>query len=479
MNDAAVSGPAGASARQPLSRWTLFAFALPAAPVAAMGLPLAVHLPPFYAGTMGLGLTLVGTIFMFARLWDMITDPVLGIVSDKYETRWGRRRHWLVISLPIMVLSVAMVFMPQENADGVYLIFWLFVLYAGWTLLTISHMSWGAELTPDYHERTRVQGAREIALILGMVLVLALPVLIELTEPENLATARVASMGWFVLVLLPISVGIAVWFVPERKAPRPQHVPMKQAIGALVQSKPLQNVLAADLISGVSGGLVASMFLFLAEDALKLEQYSSLMLLGYFLSGVLFVPLMLWISNRLGKHKTVAWSALFNAVTVPLILIVPEGDPVFAMSIWVLFGVNMAAGPFLFRSIMADVADHDTVQTGQQRTGLFYSMLTMTNKIGIAVAIFGGYMMLDMIGFVPRGENSDDVIWLLKMVYVWPVVGISIIVAVVLWFYPIDEAKQRENRDILEQRNLEAAATAIATRAGHPADPQSSGVPAD
>src|SRR5690606_7397617 len=281
------------------------------------------------------------------------------------------------------------------------------------------------------------------------------------------------------IFLLPISVGIAVWFVPERKAARPQHVPMKQAIGALVQSKPLQNVLAADLISGVSGGLVASMFLFLAEDALKLQQYSSLMLLGYFMSGVLFVPLMLWISNRLGKHKTVAWSALFNAVTVPLILIVPEGDPVFAMAVWVLFGVNMAAGPFLFRSIMADVADHDTVQTGQQRTGLFYSMLTMTNKIGIAVAIFGGYAMLDMIGCGPRGANSDEVIWLLKTVYVWAVVGISIIVAVILGSCPIDEEKQRENRAILEQRNLEAAATAIATRAGHPADPQSSGVPAD
>src|SRR5690606_16943627 len=163
----------------------------------------------------------------------------------------------------------------------VYLIFWLFVLYVGWTLLTISHMSWGAELTPDYHERTRVQGAREVALVLGMAFVLALPVLIELTEPENLATARVASMGWFVLILLPISVGIAVWFVPERKAARPQHVPMKQAIRALVQSRPLQNVLAADLISGVSGGLVASMFLFLAADALKLQQYSTLMLLGY------------------------------------------------------------------------------------------------------------------------------------------------------------------------------------------------------
>ena len=479
MPNAAASGQASSSASQPLSRWTLFAFALPAAPISAMGLPLVVHLPPFYAGTLGLGLTVVGTIFMLARFWDVFTDPVLGILSDKYETRWGRRRHWIVLSVPIMLLSVFMIFMPPVAVTATYLVFWLFVLYVGWTLLTISHMSWGAELTPDYHERSRVQGAREVALILGMVFVLTLPVLIEQMNPENLAQARVASMGWFVIILLPIAVALAVWRVPERPTPTPVHVPMRQAVKALVESRPLQVVLAADLLGGVSGGLVASMFLFLAEDALKLGQYSSAMLLGYFISGVCFIPLILWVSRRLGKHKTAAASAVFNALTVPLILLVPEGNAGMALGVWVLCGVNMAAGPFLFRSLMADVADHDTVVTRQQRTGLFYSLLTSTSKVGAAFAIFIAYSLLDSIGFKAGGENSQAVLDSLRAVYVWPACIISAAVAGILWFYPIDEERQVENRRILEQRGLETAATAIAMRTGAPSDAQSSGVPAD
>lgn len=464
---------------KPLSRWTLLAFALPAAPISAMGLPLVVHLPPFYAGTLGLGLTVVGTIFMLARFWDVFTDPVLGILSDRFETRWGRRRHWIVASVPIMLLSVYMIFMPPGEVSATYLIFWLFVLYVGWTLLTISHMSWGAELTPDYHERTRVQGAREVALILGMVLVLTLPVLIEQTNPENLAQARVASMGWFVLILLPIAVFLAVWRVPERPTPTPVHVPMKDAVKALIESRPLQIVLAADLLGGVSGGLVASMFLFLAEDALKLGQYSSLMLLGYFISGVCFIPLVLAVSRRLGKHKTAAASAVFNACTVPFILLVPEGNALAALAVWVLCGVNMAAGPFLFRSLMADVADHDTVITRQQRTGLFYSLLTSTSKVGAAFAIFIAYSLLDAIGFQAGGENTQAVLDSLRAVYVWPACIISAAVAGILWFYPIDERQQKANREILEARGLEAAAAAIAMRTGQPSDAQSSGVAAD
>jgi len=267
--------------------------------------------------------------------------------------------------------------------------------------------------------------------------------------------------------------------VPERPTPTPVHVPFGQAISALVQSRPLQIVLAADLIGGVSGGLVASMFIFLADDALKLGQYSSLMLLGYFISGVCFIPPMLWISRKIGKHRAAAFSALFNAVTIPLILFVPQGEPAIALGVWVLLGVNMAAGPFLFRSIMADVADHDTVITGQHRTGLFYSMLTSTSKFGAAIAIFLAYALLDRIGFQAGGENTADVLDSLRAVYVWPATVISAAVFGILWFFPIDQAAQQANRAILEARGLEAAAAAIATRTGAPSDAQSSGVAAD
>lgn len=442
-----------------VSKGRMFAFALPAAPIAAMGLPLAVHLPPFYASSMGLGLSMVGAIFLLARFWDVFTDPLLGMLSDRFPTRWGRRRHWIVLSVPIMMLATVMIFLPPfETVSAGYVLFWLFVLYIGWTLLSISHMSWGAELTPDYHERSQVQGAREVALILGMVLVLTLPVLIEAAGPEDVQAARVGAMGWFVLIALPLTVLIAVWRVPERPTPKPNYVPMAQAFQALVESRALRQVLLADIIAGFAGGLTSSMFLFLAEDVLQLGQVSSLLLLCYFFSGMCFIPLMLAFARRFGKHRTAAASAAFNGITLPLILLVPPGNAAFALAVWIFLGVNMAAGPFLFRSIMADVADHDNVVTGRERTGLFYAMLTSTSKIGAAVAIGVGYVALDLIGFQPGGDNAASTLDGLRHVYVWPTTVLVLLTAWVLWRFPLDETAQSRNRSILERRRQALAA---------------------
>ena len=80
-----------------LTKQTIAAFVSPAIPLSALGLPLLVYLPPFYAEEMGLGLSLVGTVFMITRFWDVFTDPVLGIISDKVTTPLGRRRHWIIL----------------------------------------------------------------------------------------------------------------------------------------------------------------------------------------------------------------------------------------------------------------------------------------------------------------------------------------------------------------------------------------------
>lgn len=86
-----------------LSNWRLLLYAGPAVPIAALGVPISVFLPQFYAGEMGLGLATVGTIFLICRLWDVVTDPVMGFLSDKYPSRWGRRRHWIALSVPILI----------------------------------------------------------------------------------------------------------------------------------------------------------------------------------------------------------------------------------------------------------------------------------------------------------------------------------------------------------------------------------------
>ncbi|SVC24518.1 uncharacterized protein METZ01_LOCUS277372, partial [marine metagenome] len=74
--------------------------------MAAMGMPIAVYLPRFYSEGMGLSLVMVGTIFTIARISDVITDPIMGYAIDRFQTRWGRRKHWIALSLPILLISV-------------------------------------------------------------------------------------------------------------------------------------------------------------------------------------------------------------------------------------------------------------------------------------------------------------------------------------------------------------------------------------
>jgi len=440
-------------ARVSLTPFRLFAFAAPAVPIAAMGLPISVYLPPFYAGEMGLGLAVVGWVFMVARFWDVFTDPVLGLLSDSYRTRWGRRRHWIVVSLPIMLIATYMLFLPAPPVSGAYLLGWMVILYIGWTLLTLSHMSWGAELTPDYNERSLVQGWREGALILGMLLVLITPAIIDYIGPEDVGRARVAAMGWFVIILLPVTVLLAVTTVGERDVPPPKHVPFREAMAVLARNGPLRRLLAADLANGLGAGTMAALFIFVATDVLQMGAWSSAILLAYFAAGVIFVPLIVKISYRFGKHRTMAASALLNGVGLPLIYVVQPGDVALMIIFTALFGVNLGAGSFLLRSVMADVADHDTVETGNHRTGLFFSLLTMTSKLGAALAVGLTYALIDYLGFVPRGEaNTALALEGVRATFVWLPTAMYLAVGVIMWNFPLDETRQRENRRIILER---------------------------
>jgi len=436
-----------------LSISSLMAYASPAIPIAAMGLPMVVYMPPFYAQDMGLGLTQVGIVFMLARIWDVVTDPVLGVVSDRFPTRWGRRRHWIVISAPIMILATVQVFMPNpEQVSASYLLVWMLVLYAAWTLIQVSHMAWGAELSPNYHERSRVQGTREITLLLGSILVLALPTIIEQFQPDKLGSARVSAMGWMVIILLPVTVFWAVSQVGEKKVTAVPHVSWLDSFRVIKQNSPLRRLLLCDLLLGIGNGITAGLFLFLAADVLQIQRWSSSVLLLYFISGIFFVPLFISLSKKLGKHITLSLCAAISVISINIIWFIPTGSVLATGLAMILLGINMGAPSFLLRSMMADVVDEDMVNTGHLRTGLFYALLSMTEKIGGAVAIGITYMVLDMIGFIPGGDNGKDVILSFEILFIMPRMFFNLIIAITILGFPIDKTRQEHNRKVIEGR---------------------------
>jgi GPH family glycoside/pentoside/hexuronide:cation symporter len=441
----------------------LFAYSLPGLPIAAMGLPLAVHLPNFYAVDVGLGYAVAGSIFLLTRVLDIFLDPIMGVVSDRVRTRWGRRRIWMVLSVPIMIAASVLLFMPAPGISWAATTGALVLLFVGWTMLTITHLAWGGELSGDYHERSRVTASREAAYIVGMFTVLLLPVIIQAQGGDRFA--QIAAFGWYVIITLPIGVLVAVTVIKERDVPPAPHIPLKAALAAIATNRPLRYVLFCDLIAGLSTGTVATLFIAMMTVGLELGKQANVLLLIYFAMGVVFIPPMVWVSRKLGKHQTLAYSSLVNAILIPCIFLLPKGEFWPAAVLWALFGLNMGVGPFLFRAIMADVADHDHVETGQARAGVYFALLALTNKAGYSIAIGLTFWTLALIGFQEKAVNPPEVVTATLLLYIVPPTLVSLLVAAVMWRFPLDETKQRELRRIIEERS--AAGTAIGAGVGH------------
>ncbi len=436
--------PRGAAMK--LATRHLAMFAAPAIPIAALGMPLVIYLPPFYAEDLGLGLSLVGTVFMVTRLWDVASDVVLGAFADRVRTRWGRRRPWIVAAVPILLLSVWRLFLPPDGVTWLYLLVWLFVLYAGWTMITISHMSWGAELSDDYHVRSRLQGWKQAGQLFGMVFVLALPAWIEQRFGGG-GTTRSAAIGWFILVLLPITVAVATLGVGERpvKETGAPQAGIFEALRLAVSNRYMLRVLLADLCAGIAPGVTASLYIFFVEHALDMDRFTSLFLLTYFVAGLVSVPIWLRLSYRFSKHRAFAAAMLYMAAALPFVFLLgPDDHYLVVFAAYVIYGLGYGAAPVLLRSMVADVTDDDALKSGMQRTGLFYSLLALTNKLGFALAVGIAYPLLDVVGFDPELVNGPDAILGLKLIYVVVPLICFVVAALAMWHFPLDEKTQRE-----------------------------------
>ena len=449
-----------------LSNRTIAAYVLPTAPLAALGLPLVVYVAPFYVSGLGLDQTAVGLVLLLARLLDLLIDPVIGWASDSTRTRWGRRRPWLTGAVPFFVIGVFLLFMPPEGATIGWFAAWVILSYLAYSVAAISHIAWGAELSGHYHERSRVQGWREFAAIAGFLLVLALPVLLEAFVPTATIVDKVALMGWFVCISMPICVAITLWAVPEPASPAAGH---KLDIGAAVRliagNRALRKLLLADLLQGLAPGITGSLFIFMIAYYFELPKSSSSILFIYFVAGLFFVPMWIKLSYRISKHRTLCLALMYTTALMPIILLLPKGNFWILTCAFVLFGVGYGAGGFLLRSMMADVIDIDTLATGGERSGLFYSLLVMTNKLGYAAAGLA-YPVLSMVGFDgrPGVVNSPEAIAGLGLTFVILPAIFMLLTIWSMWNFPIDEFKQREVREAISRHREKEAAEIAAAR---------------
>ncbi|QXQ06643.1 MFS transporter [Sphingosinicellaceae bacterium] len=427
-----------------LSRATLFAFAAPCLPMAAVGLPVVVYLPPYYAHELGLGLPAVGIIFLVVRLIDIPLDPILGHLIDRTRGRFGRFQPWLVGGAVLLSLGALAAFMAQPGISAVAALAGLAVMYFGYSATMVAQTAWGATLSDDYHERSRVFGWWMALTQAGMLIVLTLPPLLPRLIPGAGVAAGIHAMGWLVIAGAPLA---ALWCCAVvRERPRPGgHVGKLSDFRAVLANPLMRRLLLVDMLSNLAPGVTGALFLFFFQ-AVKgyAPAAASSLLLVYFLGGLAGVPLWTGLARLTSKHYAMIVALLVYCVAQALTFSLPASNwPVAALGM-ALAGIPYGASTLLLRAMLADLADAETLSSGNAKTGLFYAAGVAVQKLGYAIPIGLLYPLLGAVGFAAAkgGDNSPEAIaWVTGLFAGLPVL-LALAAAWTVRGWPIDATTQ-------------------------------------
>lgn len=438
-------------------------FASASMPVSALGIPLTVYLPNYYASHIGLSLAAVGAAFSIVRLIDIVFDPLIGVAINATHTRFGRFRPWMIGGAPLLMVAAYMIFMAEPGISTFYMVGWLLVLYAGFSMLTLGHSAWAAALVPEYHQRSRVYGWMQAVGVIAIVIVLTLPAIMATIWHKTIAEG-VQSMGWFIICITPLTILLCVSLVGE-----PKQVEMRQRIGlrdywTMLARPSLLRILGSDLALALGPAITAALYIFFFTQALGFTRtQTTVLLLIYIAAGLPGAPTWALIARRLGKHQTVMLGCVLYGFAQMIVFVVPHGNMTIMIPGMFFAGFVVSCFTFLIRAMVADISDEVRLEMGKDRAALLYGLITSTSKVGSTLSVITTFGILSAFGFnakegvVNTGEPLDALI----ACYVIVPVLTMFVGAAALWGYKLDQSSHDGIREELAARDAIAGAAGV------------------
>lgn len=376
----------------------------------ALTLPLISYLPPAYAQATGLPLATIGVLFMVARLWDILLDPIAGYCIDRFDPPFGPRKFWIALAALVMFLTIPPVFAPGAFGLGrggaiALPALLLLIFYFGWTMMSVAHAAWPAELSEAPADRARLIAWREWAGVLGMLGIVSAPAIVEHLGRGRL-TEQLSVMGSFAMVTLPIALILSLRLPRGERRGDAQADPLA-VLRLLRGSGRLQRLLLADLLSG-SGFAVISATSFFILSLLGLGASFSTLMLVYFIGMIAGVPLFLRLTIRAGARTSFAIAMAGAAAATLGLALVSHGALGAAMALQFAVGLFTGGYQSNLNAAMVAAAGEDAERSGRSTMGSHFALLALTNKLGYAVAIGICYPLLDALGFRGAAAASES-----------------------------------------------------------------------
>lgn len=472
-------------AERPPSQSTILMHGSLAMPLAIYGYPLAIWLPAHYAGNLGFSLSVIGLIIMLARLTDVFTDPLMGEISDRGRTRYGRRKPYIALGVPFLMLSTWFLFTPSDGVGLFYFLFWLTAFFASATMIQIPFRAWGAELSQDYHVRSQVTAAREFFVLGGLLMAAAVPMIVEILgaggavneilgavwrdmmgaftgeilnrTPSNRAALTGPVMYWLaitIIVLTPLLAALILFGVKEPPSRGQERVPVIEGFRHLWRNGPMRRVLIIAFLVIAGESLRNAVSLFFIRDIIGIPTIGAAYFL-YFIAGIAAIPFWLWLGRRLGKHRAFMVTLGFVSFVSAANLLLSYGDYFAFFCLFLMKGFAFGGLQFLPLAMLADVVDIETARSGGRRAGTYFAVLGLSEKL--AAAFFTGIALniVGLLGYHASGGvegSTESGVLALRLVYCLGPIALYSLAIPLIWSYPLTSDRHKRLLDGLDRR---------------------------
>ena len=299
----------------------ILAYGLPALPLASLYFSIYVLIGEFYFKNYGLALSVIGSIFIIIRLFDAFTDPIMGYISDNFPLRFGKRKPWVLLGGILFIFSTWMLFVPiYQSVDVEYFFFWLFISAIGWTIAYAPYYAMGAELSMDYLERSKVTFCRELFTILGIIFASLLYSISFDFDNKIFKSGIGSNIGLFQICIFSSVFFVLSMFLfllsksnsKEVSYDKNNILNIFEIFISLKKQKLMRKLLFSHFINGLANGLPPALFVFYVNSVLKSPEFTGILLFLYFLGALVGVPLWIFISNKLDKHRVWCYAMVYS-----------------------------------------------------------------------------------------------------------------------------------------------------------------------
>jgi GPH family glycoside/pentoside/hexuronide:cation symporter len=364
----------------------------------------------FSTDVLLIGPAVIGFLLLIARVWDAVTDPAAGWLSDRTSTSLGRRRPWLLGSALPLGLSIVMLWSPPESLQGGALNLWIgaaiLLFYTAYTAFRVPHIALGAELSRGYHDRTRVFGIMQAVESIGMLAATGVLYFLEGSDdPRSFARQLSLAIGGFAAILIVL----AAWRLRERSEfqGRGGSSPWR-SFSDVVKNPHSRILIGVFFLEQLGFSALVGLLPYLSDYVVQTPGSTAFYLFGAVGSSLLSIPAWIALSRKFGKKQVWLFSIAAKSLLFGAAFTLGAGDFLPLVVISISFGLMNGCGSVVGPSLKADVVDWDEAQTGERKEGTYFAAWNFVQKSAGGVAIWVIGVMLAMTGFVPNVAQSEE-----------------------------------------------------------------------